>query len=456
METDTGAAYVSQEDQALRKAFRYLIPFLFVMFIFSYLDRINVGFAALSMNKDLKLTATMFGLANTFFYLGYALCEVPSNMLLAKYGARKWLARIMITWGLASAATMFAVNANSLYTIRLLVGIAEAGFMPGILLYLTYWFPPTYRARAIAVFLAAQPVTIALGSPISGFILDHSNQLLGLVGWQWMFIFEGLPAVLLGIIAFFYLPEGPAQAKWLSPSDKELIKRSLEREVTLAAPKAKGHLWREVFSSKIMILGVAYFGLVVGLNTLATWTPQIVREVTKAYSFSHTALIVAFPAIATTIAMPLWGMSSDRRMERTWHIVAPMLLAALGWALIALVKMPELRMFGLVSVAVGAFLAMSIFWTLPPNVLSSTARPVGIALINTMGICASAISPMIVGYLKDLTHSWTASLMFVVLMLLMGAVLIFLFSRKHTSAPEKASCQAENWKTDGSLDTKIA
>lgn len=434
-----------EESRVLRKAFRYLVPILFLMYVVSYLDRINIGFAALSMNKDLKLSATMFGLANTVFYLGYAVFEVPSNMMLAKFGGRKWLARIMITWGIASTATMLATSAQSLMFLRLLVGIAEAGFAPGLVLYLTYWFPANYRARATAICLAAQPVTIAIGSPLSGLILDKTNHMFGLVGWQWMFIIEGIPAILLGIVILFYLPDNPGQAKWLTGSQKDLIQRSLAREAAAAGAKvkAKAQGWREVLDGKIVMLSAAYFCVVVGLNTTATWTPQIVKSVLKSHSFTHAGLFIAFPAIITTIAMPIWGARSDRKMERTWHLIAPMLLAAVGWMIVAFVRVPEVQMVGLICYTVGAFVAMAIFWTLPPNILSAAARPVGIAAISTVGILASVTSPVIVGFLKDLTHDWTVGLLFVAAMQVVGAFLVRLALAKDTveiAAP--AACAA--------------
>lgn len=415
------------EEQPIRKAFRRLIPFLFVLFIISYLDRINIGFAALAMNKELNLTATMFGLANTIFYAGYAVCEIPSNLLLTRYGARKWIARILVTWGIASAATLFASSAASLYVLRLLVGVAEAGFLPGVLLYLTFWFPPTYRARATGMFLMAQPVTIAIGASVSGVILDHANGWLGLSGWRWMFLVEGLPAVLLGIITFFYLSDNPAKAKWLTDAEKAALQRRLEREQgSPVGSRAGGRGWREMFSRNVTILSLTYFCLVVGLNANAVWTPQIVRDVLETHSLSSVGLFTALPAVCALIAMPIWGARSDRKMERNWHFALPVLAAALGWFLLAILKMPELRMASLVLCSAGVFSGQVIFWTVPAQVLSPNARPVGIAWISTCGIVAASVSPLVFGFLRDLTNSWFASLIFVAVMLAVAAALFFL------------------------------
>jgi ACS family 4-hydroxyphenylacetate permease-like MFS transporter len=406
-------------DEIVRKVSRRLIPFLAILYAFSYLDRINISFGALSMNKDLHLSATAFGIANSVFYAGYFLCEIPSNLMLAKFGARIWIPRIMITWGIASAATMLAWGPTSLYAIRLLVGIAEAGFVPGILLYLTYWFPPSHRGRATAVFMVAQPITMAVGASISGVILDRVT-FLGLAGWRWLFLIEGLPSAILGVIAYFYLTDRPAHAKWLNDVEKSALERSLEQAKPGSIP------WSEVLSRKIILLSLAYFGLTMTLNTNATWVPQIVREVAARHSLSYVGLVTALPALCAALAMPIWSAHSDRRMERIWHIVIPMALAAAGWLMVALLGSPIPRLIGLIFCSAGAFTAMSVFWTLPPMHLSPAARPAGIALINSCGILASATSPLLVGALKDFTHSFVVSLIFVAAVLAAAAGLILI------------------------------
>jgi ACS family 4-hydroxyphenylacetate permease-like MFS transporter len=411
------------DDPVIRKISRRLIPFLVVLYVFAFLDRINIGFAALSMNKELMLTATMFGIANAIFYTGYFLFEIPSNLMLARYGARIWIPRIMITWGIASTATMFAAGPESLYIIRLVVGIAEAGFVPGILLYLTYWFPQSHRARANAVFMLAQPITIAFGASVSGFLLDIDG-FLGLSGWRWMFFAEGVPSILLGIAAHFYLTDRPQDAKWLTSEEKTALERSLEPGEPAGARPGVG--WRELLGRDVVLLSLAYFGLTMTLNTNATWTPQIIREVLASWSLSSVGLVTAIPGISTAIAMPLWSSRSDRRRERTWHIALPMMLAAAGWVLSASTAVPEARLFGLTSVVIGAFSAMAVFWTLPPTLFSPRARPAGIAFISSCGILASATSPLLVGWLTDLTKSFATAL-FCVAAVLLGAVALVLF-----------------------------
>lgn len=374
------------------------------------------------MNRDLGLTATMFAVANTVFYVGYVLFEIPSNLMLARFGARIWISRIMITWGIASTATMFASTPAGLYLIRFLVGVAEAGFVPGILLYLTYWFPLSHRARANAWFLRAMPITIAFGASISGLILQWGDDILGMAGWRWLFLIEGLPSVVLGVVAAFYLTSRPPDAKWLKESEKTALQASLA--VAEPSPSRKS-AWKELVGRDVVLLSIAYFGLTMTLNTNATWTPTIAREALEERSLSFVGIVVAMPALLTALVMPLWSARSDRKKERTRHIVLPMGLAALGWTLVAIAPQPWLRFIGLVCVSIGAFAAMAVFWTVPPVVLSAAARPAGIAFISSCGILASATSPLLVGGLRDLTGSFTASILFVALVLMAAGALVY-------------------------------
>ena len=420
-------AELGGDDRVFRKVFRRIIWFLFILLVVSFMDRINIAFAALTMNKDLGLNAAAYGMSLTVFYIAYTLFEIPSNLILAKVGARLWMARIMITWGLASAATMFAVGMWSLYGIRALVGIAEAGFLPGILLYLTYWFPRTCRARANALFIMGIPATIAIASTLSGFILQMHG-ILGLAGWRWLFLLEGLPAVVLGVICLFYLDDGPAHANWLSDEEKREIASRLERDRALeqTAATQRGIL-SQLGSRNVLLLSAAYFGLVTSLNANSTWVPQIVHGFAHSENFAVIGLLTALPAVLTVAIMPLWGASSDRRNERDWHLRIAMVAAAMGWLLVITSSVPEVRYLGLIIVSVGSFCALLTFWTFPASsaILSSEARPAGIALINCVGIGGgSAIGPLVVGYLKDLTGSFTAGLVYVVAMLIMAVICI--------------------------------
>jgi len=419
----------TSRDAVIKKVWWRLIPFLFVLYIFNYLDRINIGFAALSMNKDLLLTATTFGLANSIFYIGYVACEIPSNLLMVRYGARIWIARILISWGLASAATMFVVGANSLYIVRFLVGVLEAGFVPGVLLYLTYWIPNSHRARANGYLMMAQPVAMALGAGVSGLILDNLNGALGLQGWRWLFLLEGLPAVLLGVIAYRYLTDKPKDAAWLQESEKNTVTSLLADDQPAAGRQPKGSVWKQVTEPRILLLALAYFCLVNTINANATWIPTIVREVLKAYSLSQVGFVTAIPAVCALILMPLWTRSSDRMQERVWHVIAALGMAAAGWLLVIFFPEPELRLVGLIFTVSGAFCAMCTFWTLPQSLLSESARPAGIGLISAVGLLGSAVSPAVIGFLRDLTGNFSAGLFYVTALLAVCIVLILIVSR---------------------------
>jgi MFS transporter, ACS family, 4-hydroxyphenylacetate permease len=418
-------ADAAPNDLVFRKVFRRLIWFLFVLLVISFIDRINVAFAALTMNKALGLSATAFAMSITVFYVAYALFEVPSNLILAKVGARLWIARIMITWGFASAATMFAVDAWSLFGLRALVGAAEAGFLPGILLYLTYWFPRSCRARANALFIMGIPATIAIASTISGFILQMDG-LLGLAGWQWLFLLEGLPAILFGIICVLYLDDSPAVAKWLSDDEKQEIAARLEQDRALEEGEhSKRSVLSQLGSRNVVLLCAAYFGLVTSLNANSTWVPQIVHGLVGNASYAVIGLLTALPAILTVAVMPSWGASSDRRNERVWHLRIALLIAATGWLLVIGADVPIVRYLGLTLTSAGSFCALLVFWTIPVAILSPAARPAGIAFVNTIGIGGgSALSPLVIGYFKDLTGSFTSGLLYVIAMLIMSIICI--------------------------------
>jgi ACS family 4-hydroxyphenylacetate permease-like MFS transporter len=422
---------VGTEHEVMRKVTRRLMWFLFALFMATYIDRINIGFAQLTMNAALGLTATMYGFANTIFYVGYIAFEIPSNLLLARYGARVWLSRIMITIGLTSAATILASGPNSLYLLRFLVGVAEAGFVPGVLLYLTYWFPQTYRARANAWLMIAMPATIAVASPLSGLALDMDGA-LGLAGWRWLFLLEAIPSLALGIAAFFYLTDKPGQATWLSAAERETLQQVLDREQS--GVKAKQSIWSEVGSRHVLLLTLTYFCIVTTLNTNATWAPRIIREVfADTTALTYIGFLVAIAPFFTVIAMPTWSARSDKRNERKWHTVLPMGLAALGWLLITVTDVGWLRILGLVFVSVGAFTAMAVFWAFTAPLLSPKSRPAAIALISSGGVLGSALSPLIVGYLLDLTGSFDTPLWYATTLLLIGASLLFAV-RKPASA----------------------
>lgn len=426
------------EREVVDKVIRHLMWFLFILFVVSFLDRINIGFAGLTMMKELGLTGTQFGLATTLFYIAYIACGIPSNIMLARIGARKWIGSIMIAWGLASTATMFATNPQSLYFFRILVGITEAGFLPGMLLYLTYWFPAAYRARANALFMIAMPVTAAIGSALSGLILGLDGT-LGLKGWQWLFLLEGLPAAILGVVVYFYLNDSPKQARWLTNLEKTTLTRILASEhkadpvAKPAGPKTS--LLSELTSSTVLKFSVAYFCLVNSLAMVAVWTPLIVKSFSGGASNTTIGLLAAIPQVCTVIGMIWWGRRSDRAQERRWHTVLPMLFAAAGWLITAYSSQPTLQLLGVCLASTGAYTAMSIFWTTPDHALSFTARALGIAVINAVGNIGSALNPLVVGWLKDVTQSFATGLIYASVLLVVGCAIMLILPIPRTPKP---------------------
>lgn len=434
MSTIAAADYPVEQvksEEIIGKVWRRLIPFLFVLYVINYLDRINLGFAALSMNKDLMFSATVFGLANSIFYFGYVACEIPSNLLLARFGARVWIARILISWGLASTATMLVVGPYSLYLIRFLVGVLEAGFVPGVLLYLTYWIPRSHRARANGYLMMAQPVAMAIGGGMSGLILEHFNGVAGLQGWRWMFLFEGLPAAILGLVAYFYLTNRPADATWLDESEKTALGALLADGSVTRHDRSKASILKQTLEPRILLLALAYFCLVNTLNANGTWIPTIVRDVLKARSLTSVGFVTAIPALSALILMPIWTRSSDKSQERKWHLIAAMAMAAAGWLMVIYLVQPELRLTGLIFTVSGAFSAMSVFWTLPQAILSEEARPAGIGFISAVGLLCSAASPAVIGILRDLIGSFNAGLFYVTALLLISMALIWVVTRRN-------------------------
>ncbi|WP_244223089.1 MFS transporter [Cupriavidus lacunae] len=437
--TSTASHSPAEAQRIIAKVSRHLLWFLFLLFVVSFLDRINIGFAGLTMMKDLGLTSTQFGLATTLFYLAYIACGVPSNAILARVGARRWIATIMVAWGLASTATLFATDAQTLYWLRVLVGITEAGFLPGMLLYLTFWFPAAYRARANALFMIAMPVTAAFGSAVSGVILGMDG-LYGLKGWQWLFLLEGLPASVLGVIVYLYLNDTPAQARWLSPGEKQALAQMLAAEhradpLAQARDEKPRSLWSELTSATVLKFSLAYFCLVNSLAMVAVWTPLIVKSFASGASNTTIGLLAAIPQVCTIIGMIWWGRRSDRAQERRWHTVLPMLCAAAGWLLTAYSSHPALRLLGVCLASTGAYTAMSIFWTTPDHVVSFAARALGIAVINAAGNLGSALNPLVVGWLKDVTHSFNTGLLYAAALLVAGCVIFLVLPIPRTLRP---------------------
>lgn len=432
-----------RQQAVINKLFRRLVVFLFVLFVFSYLDRINIGFAGLTMGKDLGLTSTMFGLATTLFYVMYVVCGIPSNVMLTIVGARRWIAILMVVWGIASTATLFATGPNSLYALRMLVGIAEAGFLPGLLYYMTYWFPAHYRARANALFMIAMPVTMALGSLASGYILNMDG-MLNLKGWQWLFLLEGFPSVLLGLVVWFWLDDSPSTAKWLTDDDKACLNEMLEADklsalqtqsVIAASSVGQKSILSELFTPVIILYTLAYFCLTNTLSALSVWTPLILRSFNAESSNVTIGFLSAIPQVCTIIGMIWWSKRSDRHNERKLHTLLPYLFAAAGWMLTATSVNPQLQFTGIVMASMGAFAAMVIFWTTPDRVMSLRARALGIAVINGTGMTGAALGPLLMGWMKDVTGSFNAGIYMVAGFLVLGAIIVAFIPMKAVAKP---------------------
>src|SRR6201989_3110946 len=388
-----GAARSDVETSTIRAISWRLIPFLVLTYFFSYLDRVNLGFAALTMNAELKFTPLIFAWGAGIFFIGYFIFEVPSNLALERFGASRWIARIMVTWGIISALMATVSGETSFYVLRFLLGVAEAGFFPGIILYLTYWYPAEYRARFLAAFAIAVPVSTVIGAPISGLLLGLDG-VMGLRGWQWLFILEGIPSVLLGLVTWFYLTDKPEKADWLSAEQKAWLKSRLDAENAAKQAVHRLSLGQALSSPKVILLSVIYFGFVGALYGMQFWLPQIV----KAFGLTNaqTGFVTAIPYLFDTIAMILWARHSDATRERVAHVGGPLLLTAVALGLSSYIKDPTITMIVLTVAAIGVFCTFAVFWTLPTAWLSGTAAAGAIALINSVGNLGGLCGPFLV------------------------------------------------------------
>jgi MFS transporter, ACS family, tartrate transporter len=415
--------------RVVRKLTWRILPFVMLLYFVSFLDRVNVGFAALSMNKAIGLTPTMFGLGGGIFFLGYFLCEVPSNLILNKVGARIWIARVMITWGLVSAASAFVTGPTSFYVLRFLLGVAEAGFFPGIILYLSQWFPARQRAVAAAAFMAAAPLSSALGSPISGALMELPT-MGGLANWQWLFIIEAVPAVLLGFAVLKVLIDRPEQAPWLAPDERKWLVGTLrdeDRERGRHAGHTAGAL-RALADPRVLVMALIYFGTSAGLYTLGLWAPQIIRQF--GFSAFGTGMLNAIPNVLAVLGMVLWARHSDRKGERAWHVIIPCVAAGLGLAFAGMSQTVVEVVLALIIVNVGISAAKAPLWAMPASFLSGAGAAAGIAMINSIGNLGGFVGPFVIGWLKTLTGGYAAGLYVVAALVTLSAVLTLMMNRR--------------------------
>ena len=376
---------------------RRLIPLLFVLYVVAYLDRVNVSFAATEMGADLGLTAAAYGLGAGIFFIGYFLFEVPSNLLMRRYGARRWIARILISWGVLSGLTAFVTNEWQFYLVRFLLGVAEAGFFPGIVLYLTYWVPRAERARAMALFLTATAVAGLIGAPLSGALLSLDG-FLGLQGWQWLFIVEAIPAVIFGCIVWRVLPNGPREARWLTAEQREALDAVVASEAALE-PGIEG-LGGAFRSLRVWILALLYLAIVIGFYGISLWLPLIVKRDFPDLTPVGLGLVTAIPYACAVVAMVAVGRSSDRRRDRRWHLAIPLVVCAVG-LVIAGVSGSVTALVAICVATAGVYAALGPFWTLPPAFLRGAAAAAGIAWINSVGNLGGFIGPYTLGRLAD-------------------------------------------------------
>ena len=426
---ETTARSTSIETRTIQKVRIRVLPFVFLLFVIAQLDRNNIGFAALTMNRELAINSQQYGLVFGVFFFGYFLFEIPSNLLLHRIGARVWIARILITWGIVAMLTGFAQNVSQLCVARFLLGLAEAGYFPGIVLYLTYWFPQREQARAFALLVAATPVTAILGSPVSGLILDHAHW-LSVSSWRWLLILEGIPAVVAGALTYFLLPSRPQQAKFLTADEKEWIQAELGREEQQKLERRQYSALQALASARVWHLVLIYFGMMIGWYALQSWTPQLMRSLSSPYSNSMIGFLVAIPHVVGLAAMIFVSRSSDRRLERRYHVAIPAIVAGLALALLGTTSSVFFSVTLLCLLAAGVYSILGPLWTLPSEFLTGFAAAAGIALINSVGNLGGFAGPYMIGAITMRTGSLYAGLAIAGVALFISATFVLLLPRE--------------------------
>ena len=407
------------ETRTMRKVYLRLLPFTFVLYLICYLDRANIGFAALTMNRDLGLSSYIYGLGAGAFFWGYFILEVPSNLILEKVGARRWIARIMITWGIVSGSFAFVNGPVSFFVLRFLLGLAEAGFFPGMILYFTYWFPPYHRARIIAGFMAAIPVSIGIGAPISTGLLEL-NGVFGLAGWKWLFLAEAAPAVILGLCVLFYLTDRPSEAKWLTQAEKDWLGGVMGAEKRRLEAGPRISVLQTLIDPRVLALGAIHFaqaGVSVGIAVFVT---LIIKQL--GLSNMETGWLTAVPFIFGTIGILVWGGLSDRMNERKWNLTLSLLCMGAGLLMAGLFIGTYLSVAGLSIAMIGLYASNAHLFPIPSTFLTGAAAASGIAWVNSLGILAGGITSPVVGYLRDTTGTYESGLYFLAALAAMGAV----------------------------------
>jgi ACS family tartrate transporter-like MFS transporter len=413
----------SLERTVLRKVALRLVPFLFLLYVINILDRTNVSFARLRMLSDLGMSETVYGIGAGIFYIGYIVFEVPSNLILHRVGARRWISRIMVTWGLISMCTMFVTGALSFYLLRILLGVAEAGFFPGIILYLSYWIPMRERARAVAWFMTASPLSGVIGGPISGAVLQYMDNVGGLKGWQWLFVVEGVPSVLLGVVTWYYLTDRPVEARWLEPHERRWLSARMSQEEQRRQNLHGLTRLRALADKRIYLLILLYFTVAMGTNGFGFFAPAILQSQFPDRSPAQIGRLYAIPSLLAVITMVLAGRHSDRTGERRWHLAVSAFLGAFGWGLTAYASSPWLVVPALALAHMGMMSMMGPFWSLATSFLSGAAAVGGIALINTVANIGGYFAPDLMGRLKQATGSFSAGELMLAATMLIGGLI---------------------------------
>lgn len=418
----------SIEARTIQKVQIRLIPFLFLLYVVAMVDRINIGFAALTMNKDLGLSSQQYSIAAGIFFIGYFIFEVPSNLILHKVGARVWIARILLSWGIVASLTGLVESIHQLYAARVLLGFAEAGYFPGIVLYMTYWFRQREQARALSLFLIGYAVTNIVGAPISGLILQYVHW-LGVASWRWLLILEGIPAIVLGILTHFVLPNRPSEAEFLSTEEKEWLQKELEQEEQLKLRRGRHSALEGLTNGRVWHLVAIYFGMMVGAYTMSFFMPKLVQSLSSKYSNSLIGYLVMIPYVAALGAMILVGRSSDRRMERRYHAAISLLVGGTGFLSLTAMHSPVVTIVLLSLLMVGYCSSLSPFWAMPSEFLTGFSAASGIAVINSFGNLGGFFGPSVVGFITQKTGALYGGLAFAGICMLGAAGLVLLLRK---------------------------
>jgi ACS family tartrate transporter-like MFS transporter len=411
------------ERSAIRRISLRIVPFLMICYFVAFIDRVNLGFAGHDLSQDLHLSPTVFGFGAGLFFLAYFVFEVPSNLLLERFGARRWIARIMVTWGLVAAAMALMKGEWSFYLLRVLLGIAEAGFFPGVILYLTYWFPREHRAKVVGYFMVAIPVSTFLGSPVSGAILDGLAGVGGLRGWQWLFIIEAVPAILLGLAVLVWLPDRPRDAAWLPEAERDWLERRLVQERQSFSRGPRQSVWQIMADRRVLVLGLVYAGSTATNYGLSFWQPQLI----KGFGMSNTMAGVfnAIPFLIGSVAMILWGRRSDTKSERVWHTAIALFVSAIGLAACLFVSGSlALTLVALSTALVGCYALKGPFWALSTEWLAAGAAAAGIAQINALGNLAGFVGPFLLGWIKEMTGSYALGMLPMIALAVLGGIAV--------------------------------